>query len=243
MKKWALLTVALYVMILLILAWPVVWLCFIGDMPHSSMTMGKIYGSIFEAIAQGDYDHAEPILASPWTVAAGMGLAQIVLLVVPVRVESRRPVTTRWLVWPVLAGLMMLVVLTTASVAVAYETVIHTKLLREWNVWTGVMCLVIGVWSLWAFLFGFYTVRGGRQGFMKRLCRSLIAGSILELLIAVPAHVLARTRNYCCAGFNTFWGIAAGISVMLFAFGPAVFVLFARRYGNIRKPPARHGEP
>jgi hypothetical protein len=65
---------------------------------------------------------------------------------------------------------------------------------------------------------------------MSRICRFLVAGSILELLVAVPAHVLARSRSYCCAGAGTFWGIATGISVMLLAFGPAVFVLFARRY-------------
>ena len=115
-------------------------------------------------------------------------------------------------------------------------TVAATKALTGSSMQVVAAAIVGAVWAIWAFVFAFYTIRGGRQNFMKRLVRSLIAGSIFELLVAVPAHVLARARGYCCAGFGTFWGIAAGISVMLFAFGPAVFVLFARRYGDLRRP-------
>jgi len=138
----------------------------------------------------------------------------------------------------------MLALLTWSMLLVALETTAHTPGLGGQTTSIVAASCVGGVWTIWAFVFGFYTIGGGRVNFMKRLVRSLIAGSILELLVAVPAHVLARTRNYCCAGFGTFWGIAAGISVMLFAVGPAVFVLFARRYGDLRrrrKPPAAAG--
>jgi hypothetical protein len=137
----------------------------------------------------------------------------------------------------------MLLLLTGAMLLVALETADNTPFLKDPTVTLAIACGVGAVWSIWAFLFAFYTVRGGRANFMTRLARSLIAGSILELLVAVPAHVLARTRGYCCAGFGTFWGIAAGISVMLFAFGPAVFVLFARRYGGLRRPASARRTP
>jgi hypothetical protein len=64
-------------------------------------------------------------------------------------------------------------------------------------------------------------------------CRALFKGSILELLIAVPTHIVARCRDYCCAGFMTFLGLTMGFSVMLFAFGPAVFFLFAERWKRL----------
>jgi hypothetical protein len=66
----------------------------------------------------------------------------------------------------------------------------------------------------------------------------LLAGSILELLIAVPTHIIARWRNYCCAGFMTFWGLVTGLSVLLFAFGPGMFILFVRRLHSVT-PPSR----
>jgi hypothetical protein len=68
---------------------------------------------------------------------------------------------------------------------------------------------------------------------VSRQCRYLLRGSILELLVAVPTHIVARYRNYCCAGFLTFVGIAFGVSVMLFSFGPGVFFLFVQRWKRL----------
>jgi len=72
---------------------------------------------------------------------------------------------------------------------------------------------------------------------VSRQCRCLLKGSVLELLIAVPTHIVARYRDYCCAGFMTFIGLTMGVSVMLFAYGPAVFFLFAERWKRLH--PAR----
>jgi hypothetical protein len=57
----------------------------------------------------------------------------------------------------------------------------------------------------------------------------LLRGSILELLIAVPSHIVARRRGDCCAPLLSFWGIATGVTVMLLAFGPGVFFLLVER--------------
>jgi len=68
----------------------------------------------------------------------------------------------------------------------------------------------------------------------------LLRGSILELLVAVPSHIIVRQRNECCAPIVTFWGIVTGISVMLLSFGPGVLFLFAarvRRKKNQRSSP------
>jgi len=247
MKRWALLTVGLYMLILILLAGPVICLCYAdylggltsGNPNALTDTVKGIYGTAFHAIAEEEERSPERlarILISPWVWALVMGLAQAALLVVPVRVESRRPVTTRWLFWPALAAMIMLLVLAGGIFVAVWETIANTHDLTYPVMIIAFVSPVGIVWLAWAVIFGYYTVRGGRVNFMSRLVRSLIAGSILELLVAVPAHVLARARGYCCAGFGTFWGIAAGISVMLFAFGPAVFVLFARRYGGIRRP-------
>ncbi len=236
MKRWALLTVGLYMLLLIALAGPVACLCFVDEPTRLVDIHEDVYGAAFSKVVQNAPDKWDYLLVSPWMWATVMGLAQAALLVVPVRVASRKPVTTRWLVWPLLAALAMLLLMTGMMLLVVSETLANTSGFKDTPLPVSAIIGVCAVWSVWAFIFGFYTVRGGRANFMTRLVRSLIAGSILELLVAVPAHVLARTRGYCCAGFGTFWGIAAGISVMLFAFGPAVFVLFARRYGGLRRP-------
>ena len=64
---------------------------------------------------------------------------------------------------------------------------------------------------------------------VKRSTRWLLRGSILELLVAVPSHIIVRRRDDCCAPMGTFWGITTGISIMLLCFGPGVFFLFAER--------------
>jgi hypothetical protein len=89
------------------------------------------------------------------------------------------------------------------------------------------------IWCAWTVLF-FRSSRAGEPAdVVTRQCRMLLKGSILELLIAVPTHIVARSRDYCCAGFMTFFGLTMGISVMLFSFGPAVFFLYADRWKRL----------
>ncbi len=73
---------------------------------------------------------------------------------------------------------------------------------------------------------------------LKRATRWLLRGSILELIIAVPSHVIVRRRDDCCAPIGTFWGIATGLSVMLLCFGPGVFFLCIERCRKLKPKPA-----
>src|SRR5947208_14502887 len=89
-------------------------------------------------------------------------------------------------------------------------------------------------WLIWLVVF----FRMSRcSDLITRQCHWLFKGSILELLIAVPPHIVARSRDYCCAGFMTFMGLTMGISVMLFCFGPAVFFLYAERWNRLHPKP------
>jgi hypothetical protein len=221
MRRWALVTVGLYAAVLLFLASPVAY-------------------AAFQSQAVGLEIYWFPGL---WIWVGLMMLAQWALLAVPVLLESRRPVTRMSLVWSLLAAFVMLLVLAAGMFAVAWETLAH-MIGQAHGATVGsagddtVALVVFGavgvVWLLWAVLFGFYCGRSEPKALMSRVTRFLVAGSILELLVAVPAHVYARWKDHCCGGMLTVWGLAAGISVMLFAFGPAVFVLFARRVASKR---------
>jgi hypothetical protein len=67
----------------------------------------------------------------------------------------------------------------------------------------------------------------------SRLHRWLLAGSVLELLVAVPTHIAVRQRRECCAGIATGLGICAGVAVMLLSFGPSIGFLYYRRWKQV----------
>ena len=89
-------------------------------------------------------------------------------------------------------------------------------------------------WALWAFIFGSFAKSDDPNAFILRATGWLLRGSILELLIAVPSHIIVRRRGDCCAPIGTFWGITTGISVMLLCFGPGVFFLFVERFRRLQ---------
>ena len=82
MKRWAWVVVALYALILVVLTVPVALLAFA---PQASVK------DVDEAYRDWPY----------WLWLGVMVLGQTALLVVPVRVASRRPVTQRSLLWPI----------------------------------------------------------------------------------------------------------------------------------------------
>ena len=79
-------------------------------------------------------------------------------------------------------------------------------------VWTA-----LGVWiGLWIFWGGiFYHYYRDSSNIVSALVAWLLKGSVLELLIAVPAHVIVRQRGDCSAPAVTGFGIVTGIAIML----------------------------
>ena len=98
--------------------------------------------------------------------------------------------------------------------------------------WFGILHLIgllLLFWLVWGLFFYHATRDDDSETFTQRVARWLLRGSILELLVAVPSHIIVRQRGDCCAPFATFWGIVTGISVMLLSFGPGVLFLFVAR--------------
>ena len=91
-------------------------------------------------------------------------------------------------------------------------------------VWTTMLIL----WGIWAWIFFVYWKQGDRYTQSGRMIRGLVAGSILETIIAVPVHIwAARQREcYCCRGTYTTLVLAA--TVLIWAFGPGIILLYMR---------------
>jgi hypothetical protein len=83
------------------------------------------------------------------------------------------------------------------------------------------------LWVLWGIFF--YLYLRNSSAVVTRIISWLLKGSILELLIVVPCHVIVRRRHECSAPIVTSFGIATGIAIMLLAFGPSVLFLYKKR--------------
>jgi hypothetical protein len=75
--------------------------------------------------------------------------------------------------------------------------------------------LIVASWMVWGLIFYRATSDDDAASLTARATRWLLRGSILNLLVAVPTHVVVRHRDDCCAPAATFAGIVTGISVML----------------------------
>lgn len=83
------------------------------------------------------------------------------------------------------------------------------------------------LWLLWGVVF--YRYARNSSDSVGRAVSWLLAGSVLELLVAVPCHVIVRRRHDCSAPTVTSFGIVTGIAIMLPSFGPSVLFLYKKR--------------
>ena len=165
-----------------------------------------------------------------------MGLivaGQAIMLFVPVDLAMQRPTTHRSVVWPTLASGLMAGTLCVGLLLSVLEFVKRENAADLLGNGWPLLAMVVPLWAAWTVIFYRIGREAAPMDVITKQCRYLLRGSILELLVAVPTHIVARARGYCCAGFLTFVGIACGISVMLFSFGPSVFFLFAARWRRL----------
>jgi hypothetical protein len=217
MKRWAVLVVFLYLLVLVTLTSPFILVGF-----YPAMTARDAL-SVF----------------SEWRYWAGLGVmlaAQAVMLLVPVDLALQRPTSRRSVLWPTLASGLMVGLLVVGVVISVDEYIRKDKATASLII---LLPVILVVWAVWTLVFYRTSRDAAPMDVITRQCRYLLKGSILELLVAVPTHIVARARDYCCAGFWTFLGIAFGVSVMLFSFGPGVFFLFTARWKRLHPQPGR----
>jgi len=95
------------------------------------------------------------------------------------------------------------------------------------NPWARVLTVFAAFWVSWAVILFFYLRNSSAA--LSRVLTWLLRGSVLELLVAVPSHVIVRRRDDCCAPLFTGLGIVTGIAIMLLSFGPGILFLYKKR--------------
>ena len=264
MKRWAIITVTLYALLLLLLTVPTI---LIGAARWDSTPEG-VHKWVFNLSPREALEGMQHW--GYWLWLAVFVSAQALLLVVPVKMAERRPASRRHLLVPVITGAFLLgnmfiggvlAVLAAfkgdhidklyeAPIAATEQMIQLIPGLASTLARFGLMPdkdqlfalhmlgLVALFWLVWGLIFHHFAKSDEAETLVQRTTRWLIRGSILELLVAVPSHIVTRQREDCCAPMLSFWGIVTGISVMLMSFGPGVLFLFARRMRRKQpKPP------
>ena len=179
-----------------------------------------IVGGLF---AQFCLDESEPVFIA---VALSLLASEALMIGGTGTISLCRPIRRRRLVLPVVGAAFMLTALV-AGFSVAMAELLYLD--RNDRITPAVFIgfLVVN-WIGWGVLLWHHVADRPRYAMLGRLTRALFAGSLAELLATVPAHVIVSRRPGCLVGIGTMLGIAAGLSVMLASFGPAIFLLFLR---------------
>jgi len=138
-----------------------------------------------------------------------------------------RPIRRPRLVLPVAVAAFMV------SVLIGGMTIALSELFRTENSFDPAWALFWGFlvlnWVFWGVLLFAYTRKLGRFRAISRLAEIVFAGSLAELLAAVPSHIFVMRRGGCFVGIFTGIGIVAGVCVMIWSFGPGIFLLFLQQ--------------
>jgi hypothetical protein len=167
-----------------------------------------------------------------WSGVALLGGGPLVLFVVGVDTSRRRLKPRRHiLVSAAAAGLALtlLVVAVIANVIMAIPRDVRSVIEVSDGDTLGwiILAACLGCWLLWALVLW----RMGERLLdpATRVYRLLVAGSVLELLIALPSHVIVRQRNECSAPEVTSLGVATGLAILMMSLGPGALFLYRAR--------------
>ena len=182
-----------------------------------------ILGFLLIPLMDGDGD------AAGYFITVGVVLAaQAVLVFGSGTVSLCRPIRRRRLILPVTIAAIMLAVLIAGAFIAIWELLYLDHHFED--DWLGYVFFgTVGVtWIGWTVLLMSRLRISPRYTVLRKLNTWIFAGSLAELLATVPSHVIVSRRPGCLVGIGTAIGIIAGLSVMLFSFGPAIVILFLR---------------
>jgi len=222
MRKWGIVVTACYALILLGFILPMA-VAIVAPLSSAS----RLWQGIMEACHQ-------------WRVWIPLGIflsSQALLLFLSVDTSFKRLKPRAHILVSGTVSALLMAVLTAAGifslgVGVSGDKFGDTYFSAERNVWG--FCFVL--WLLWGILFYFYFRNS--SAVVTRLLSWLLKGSVLELLIAVPCHIIVRRRHDCSAPIVTSFGIASGLAIMLLTFGPSVLFLYKKRLDSYPPRPS-----
>lgn len=174
-------------------------------------------------------------LSVTWIVILPMVSAQILLLFLSVDTSWRRMKPQRHMALTAgLVGLMLTILVISVVFAIGsarmgddfLDSLGPATPEENWKLLVEPLAAIL-IWVFWGFMF--YLFSKQKSNVVDSAVSWLLRGSVLELLIAVPCHIIVRQRSDCCAPAVSALGIATGIAIMLMSFGPGALLLYKRK--------------
>jgi len=210
--KCAFLVVFLYLLVLLVLFFPIA----------IASGEGVRISNIPEFIISGQF----------WIFIGILGLIQFLMLYVPIKDSGEYKIKERHMAVPIITtsfifGLLGLGIFLSIEAAIFGD---NEMIFDEWEklvLWIGILVLN---WIFWVLIFRRHWIRTKEpKKFMQKTSKTIRKGSLLELIIAIPCHIIVRWRGDCSAPFFTFLAIIAGFAIALLSFGPGLYYAFLAR--------------
>jgi hypothetical protein len=163
-----------------------------------------------------------------WLLIAAILACQALLLFLSVDTSQKRLKPRTHILVSVTVGALLTALLSSAVIwslgfAIRGDNFWEKFFEKQYNL----LLFWAALWLVWGILFYFYF--RSSSAVVTRLISWLLKGSVLELLIVVPCHIIVRRRHDCSAPVATSFGIATGIAIMLLSFGPSVLFLYKKR--------------
>ncbi len=128
----------------------------------------------------------------------------------------------------VIIAAFMAMFLTVGALAVILE--IFKKWISLINSYYGMITLLsmLLIWFAWAGIFYVYWQQGDRYTQFGKMIRGLVAGSVIETLVAIPVHIVATRKSQCFCEHGSYTSLVFSGTVLLWAFGPGIYLLYKR---------------
>ena len=216
MRKWGIVIATVYALIVVILVGPFVALV----IKHGSYFYQEVRNIYSEWLV--------------WVLVAALVAGEALLLFVSVDTSRQRLKQRTHILVSCVTGAMLFALLAYASLCSVGFGVYGDKFGGDFFDSRARIVSAWGVlWLLWGIVL--YLYFRNSVAVVTRIVSWLLKGSVLELLVAVPCHVIVRRRDDCCAPSVTGMGIATGIAIMLLSFGPGVLFLYKKRLDSYSK--------
>ncbi len=103
--------------------------------------------------------------------------------------------------------------------------------------WFGFTLLGVmpALWAVWAFVFFRYWRGANQLSRVERVIRLLIAGSILEVLVASAVQAFTPGNRNCYCAKGSYTGLVFGGTVLIWLFGPGILFVSLRKYQRRKK--------
>jgi hypothetical protein len=224
-KRWAVITVFLYALWVAAVFTPVV--------VYVVAWLGRPDAPGFDELADSLltlYGEFWPF----WIFCAVLIVSQMLLLIIPVKIVRQRPKPQRGL-WLTAIGAGALFAVVMLGIVWSIVAAIFGDESIDGIVPLLALIFLLVNWIVWSCVFLAFARNADPRSYIHRLTKWLLRGTVLELLVAVPSHIIVRHKDVCCADCVTAAGIATGLAVMLISFGPGIYFLYAKRIQS-KKP-------